>query len=142
MNRVKAILLANSGIGLIKRPAQKRARRITWRDGMRFAVAVTLGAVALFALYGLVAGTPFLKVEPVDEAAEMRRIEAQAQARRFGSIVFLTSERMCEEHRFDNSNGYTVAINYVDCEARMGISIEAMAQAAPVRPSALFKFNK
>jgi len=130
MNRVRAILLANSGLGLIKRPTPRRSVWSLRRDGMRFALAATVVVGALVALYGLIGTSPFAKVAVVDEAAVMRSIEAQIRARRIGSILFLTSDRLCEEHAFDNVTGYTVSIDYVDCETRLENKNKIEAQAA------------
>ena len=130
MNRVRAILLANSGLGLIKRPTPRRSVWSLRRDGVRLAVATTIVAGALVALYGLIGNSPFAKIAAVDEAATLRRIEAQIQARRIGSILFLTSDRLCEEHTFDNVTGYTVSIDHVDCETRLENKNKIEAQTA------------
>jgi hypothetical protein len=121
MNRVRAILLAHAGppLNLLKARGPLRSRRAAWRDGLRFVVAILLTAGALAGVYASIAASPFMKVKIVDEAAELRRIEAEAQARRIGSILFLAPDRFCEEHSFDNKTGNTVAIQTIDCDARL-----------------------
>ena len=127
MNRVRSILLAHAGppVALLKRPAPIRARRPARRDGLRLAVAILMTAGALLGLYGTIAGSPLVKIPVVDEAAVLRQIEAQAQARRIGSILFLAPDRFCEEHSFDNFTGNTVAIQTIDCDARLAGRIPA-----------------
>lgn len=133
MNRVRSILLANSGppIGLLKKPTQSRKTRSARRDGVRLAVATAIVAAALLGLYGSLSGLPMMmKVPVVDEAAVLRRIEAQAQARRIGSILFLAPDRFCEEHSFDNFTGNTVSIQYIDCDGRLAGRTAADTAAA------------
>ena len=129
MNRVRAILLANSGLGLMKRPSPRRAVWSLRRDGIRLAVATVLVAAALAVIYSIVGKTPFTSV-PVDEAAVARRIQAETEARRVGSILFLSSDRLYEEHQFDNRTGNTVSIDFVDCAARLDRGSGADLQAA------------
>jgi hypothetical protein len=132
MNRVQSILLAHAGppVGLPKKPTPSRARRPARRDGLRLAVAILLMTGALLGLYGSIAGLPLMKVPVVDEAGALRRIEAQAQARRIGSILFLAPDRFCEEHSFDNFTGNTVSIQYIDCDGRLAGRIAADTAAA------------
>lgn len=132
MNRVQSILLAHAGppVRLPKKPAPSRARRPARRDGVRLAVAIVAMTGVLLGLYGSIAGLPWMRVPPVDEAAALRRIEAQIQARRIGSILFLAPDRFCEEHSFDNLTGNTVSIQYIDCDGRLAGRIEADAAAA------------
>ena len=133
MNRVRSILLANSAppIGHLNKATQNRAKRSARRDGVRLAVATLIVAAALLGLYGTLSGLPMMmKVPVVDEAAALRRIEAQMQARRIGSILFLAPDRFCEEHSFDNATGYTVSIQYIDCDGRLAGRTEADPAAA------------
>lgn len=133
MNRVQAILLANSGppISHLKKATQNRAKRSARHDGVRLAVATVTVAAALLGLYGTLSGLPMMMQAPdVDEAAALRRIEAQMQARRIGSILFLAPDRFCEEHSFDNVTGYTVSIQYIDCDGRLAGRVEADPAAA------------
>lgn len=129
MNRVKAILLANSGLGLMRRPSPRRAVWSLRRDGVRLAIATAVVAAALAALYGAVGEISFARI-PVDEATVARRIQAEIEARRIGSILFLSSDRLCEEHQFDNRTGNTVSIDLVDCATRLERGNGADLQAA------------
>lgn len=135
MNRVRAILLAHSGLGLLKRPSLRRAVWSPRRDGIRLAVATAIVAAALAALYGLVGEMPFTRI-PVDDAAAARHIQAAIEARRIGSILFLSSDRLCEEHRFDNQTGNTVSIDFVDCAARLEHGTGTDLQAAKAAKAA------
>jgi len=121
MNRVRSILLAHAGppVDFLKKPESSRSRRRARRDGLRLAVAILLTAGVLAGLYGSIASSPLMKVPVVDEAGLLRRIQAEAQARRIGSILFLAPDRFCEEHSFDNATGNTVAIQTIDCDARL-----------------------
>lgn len=121
MNRVRAVLLAHAGTpsGLLKKLEPIRARRPARRDGLRLAVAIVIMAGLLLGLYGVIARSPLMKVAVIDEAAVQRRIDAEAKARRIGSILFLAPDRFCEEHSFDNATGYTVSIQTIDCDARV-----------------------
>lgn len=133
MNRVQSILLANSGppVSHQNKATQNRAKRSARRDGVRLTVATLIVAAALLGLYGTLSGLPMMmKVPVVDEAAALRRIEAQMQARRIGSILFLAPDRFCEEHSFDNFTGNTVSIQYIDCDGRLAGRAEADATAA------------
>ena len=63
--------------------------------------------------------------------ADTQQREAKALlARRNGTILFVTAEKLCEEHRFDNLTGHTVAIDYVDCEERLARDAKAKQEAA------------
>ena len=132
MNRVQSILLANSGppVSHLNKATQNRAKRSARRDGVRLTVATLIVAAALLGLYGTLSGLPMMKVPVVDEAAALRRIEAQMQARRIGSILFLAPDRFCEEHSFDNVTGYTVSIQYIDCDGRLAGRTETEPAAA------------
>lgn len=135
MNRVQSILLANSGppVSHLNKATQNRAKRSARRDGVRLTVATLIVAAALLGLYGSLSGLPMMmKVPVVDEAAALRRIDAQAQAqaRRIGSILFLAPDRFCEEHSFDNFTGYTVSIQNIDCDGRLAGRIAADTAAA------------
>lgn len=133
MNRVQSILLANSGppVSHLNKATQNRAKRSARRDGVRLTVATLIVAAALLGLYGSLSGLPMMmKVPVVDETAALRRIEAQAQARRIGSILFLAPDRFCEEHSFDNFTGNTVSIQYIDCDGRLAGRIAADTAAA------------
>lgn len=133
MNRVQSILLANSGppVSHLNKATQNRAKRSARRDGVRLTVATMIVAAALLGLYGSLSGLPMMmKVPVVDETAALRRIEAQAQARRIGSILFLAPDRFCEEHSFDNFTGNTVSIQYIDCDGRLAGRIAADTAAA------------
>ncbi len=143
MNRVKAILLANSGLGLMKRPTPRRAVWSLRRDGLRLVVATAVVAAALAALYNLVGDMPFTRIS-VDEATVARRIQAEIEARRIGSILFLSSDRLCEEHQFDNRTGNTVSIDLVDCAARLerGTSVELQAAKAAGLQNMFSSFKK
>ena len=143
MNRVRAILLANSGLGLMKRPSPHRAGWSPRRDGVRLAIATAVVAAALAALYSLVGEMPFTRI-PVDEAAAARRVEAEIAARRVGSILFLSSDRLCEEHQFDNRTGNTVSIDFVDCAARLerGTGVDLQTEKAAGQQNMLSSFKK
>jgi hypothetical protein len=121
MNRVRSILLAHAGppVSFLKKAEANRSRRPARRDGLRLAVAILITAGGLAGLYGSVASLPLMKAPVVDEAGLLRRMEAQAQARRIGSILFLAPDRFCEEHSFDNFTGNTVSIQTIDCDARV-----------------------
>ena len=143
MNRVRAILLANSGLGLLKRPSPRRAVWSLRRDGVRLVVATALVAAALAAIYNVVGNLPFARI-PVDEATLARRIQAEIEARRIGSILFLSSDRLCEEHQFDNRTGNTVSIDVVDCEARLerGNGADLQAEKATGMQNMFSSFRK
>jgi hypothetical protein len=104
-------------------------------DGVRLIAATAVVGAALVGLYSVTAGQPPAPV--LDEAtlaarlADTQRQEAKAlQARRNGTILFVTAEKLCEEHRFDNLTGHTVAIDYVDCEERLAREANAKQEAA------------
>ena len=143
MNRVRAILLAHSGLGLMKRPTPRRAVWSLRRDGLRLVVATAVVAAALAALYNVV-GDIRLTGPPVDEATVARRIQAEIEARRVGSILFLSSDRLCEEHQFDNHTGNTVSINMVDCAGRLerGTGVELQAAKAAGLQNMFSSFRK
>jgi hypothetical protein len=93
-------------------------------DGIRLTAATAVVGAALFGVY-VWTGSPPQPPLP-DEAtlaarlAESQREAALAlQARRTGTILFVSSYKYCEEHRFDNTTGNTVAIDYVECEERL-----------------------
>jgi hypothetical protein len=143
MNRVRAILLANSGLGLLKRPSPRRAVWSLRRDGLRLLVATAFVAAALAALYSVVGDIRLTRI-PIDEAAVARRIQAEVEARRVGSILFLSSDRLCEEHQFDNRTGNTMSIEMVDCAARLerGTSVELQAAKAAGLQNMFSSFRK
>ena len=138
VDRVKSILKANSGpagvrfsapvranAGRIQPPMQRPQARVTRRDALRLALATTLLAGALAGLYFFIGSQPLPQVAAIDDGEVLRRNEAQAQARRMGSILFLSPYQFCELHRFDNQTGNTVAIEYVDCEETVEKQITA-----------------
>jgi hypothetical protein len=97
-------------------------------DGVRLVAATAVVGAALFGLYSLTGNQPPAPV--LDEAtiaarlAETQQRESKALlARRNGTILFVTADKLCEEHRFDNQTGHTVAIDYVDCEERLSRDI-------------------
>ena len=143
MNRVRAILLAHSGLGLMKRPTPRRAVWSLRRDGVRLLVATAFVAAALAALYSVVGDIRLTKI-PVDEATVARRIQAEIEARHIGSILFLTPDRLCEEHQFDNRTGNTMSIDLVDCAARLerGTGVEIQAAKAAGLQNMFSSFRK
>ena len=145
-DHVKSIMPANSrlNVGRLQKPAQSLPARVTRRDGLRLAVATLLMAGALVGLYAFIGAQPATKVAAVDEGEVLRRNEAQIQARRMGSILFLSPYQYCELHRFDNLTGDTVAIDYVDCEAtaESQITAETLATKTENMKNVLSSFKK
>ena len=145
-DRVKSILAANSrpAVSRLQKPAQRLQTRVTRRDGLRLAVATFLMAGALVGLYFFIGAQPVTKVAAVDDGEVLRRNEAQVQAHRMGSILFLSPYQYCELHRFDNLTGNTVAIDYVDCEAtaEKQITAETLATKADNMKNVLSSFKK
>lgn len=104
-------------------------------DGVRLTAATAVVGAALFGLYSLTGNQPPAPV--LDEAtiaarlADTKQREAKTLlARRNGTILFVTADKLCEEHRFDNATGYTVAIEYVDCEERLSRDATPKIEAA------------
>lgn len=118
-------------IKLAMRDRKSRLRR----DVIRLTVATAFVGASLTALYGYISAPP-----PEDPSvaaarlAEAERLEAQeAVARRTGTILFVTFTKLCEEHRFDNATGHTIAIDYVDCDERLKSDSKAKAQGAKAK---------
>jgi hypothetical protein len=132
-NRVKSILLANSGPAAAspRKPVQRSKTRAKRRDDLRLIFATTVMVGALAGLYAFVDAQPVAKIAAIgaDEAV-LRRNQALIRAHRMGSILFMSPYQYCELHRFDNFTGNTVAIDYVDCEATAEEQITANTLAA------------
>jgi hypothetical protein len=107
-------------------------------DGRRFTAAAAFLITILLGLFFIssimhatdpVAAGIKAKAAQAQAAAETHR---KAQARRVGSIIFESNDRLCDELKFDNFTGETLAVGKVDCEARL-------APAAPADPTAAKK---
>lgn len=105
---------------LMKQAMRNRKARLR-RDGIRLTLATAVVGVALFGLYVAIAGkSQDIEKREAARLAEIERLQAaKIQALRTGTILFVTFTKYCEEHRFDNSTGYTVGIDYVDCDERL-----------------------
>ncbi len=93
-------------------------------DSIRLTAATAVVVVSLFGLYCVTVGEPSSPVMTEATAAarlaDTQRQEALAfEARRRGTILFVSTDKYCEEHKFDNVTGQTLAIDYVDCEERL-----------------------
>lgn len=113
-----------------RRSALRPQARVTRRDGLLLVFATMLVAGMLVAAYTFIANRPLPQVAALDQSEVLRRYEAQRQARRMGSILFMSPYQYCELHRFDNFTGNTVAIDYVDCESTVEQQTTAETLAA------------
>lgn len=103
------------------------------RDVLRLSLATAFVGASLFAVYGIIS-TPEDPSVAAARLAEIEKLEAEEiQAHRNGTILFVTFTKFCEEHRFDNSTGHTVGIDYVDCDERLARDTKAKAQGAKAK---------
>jgi hypothetical protein len=103
-------------------------------DSVRLAAATAVVGAALFGVYSASISQPpgpvFDEASIAARLTDTLRQEAQAlAARRSGTILFVSTDKFCEEHRFDNVTGQTVAIDYVDCEERLSRETNVQPEA-------------
>jgi hypothetical protein len=117
----------------IKRVIRERTPFLR-HDGVRLVAATAIVGAALFGLYSVTASLPPPVLDEATiaaRAAERERAEALAlQARRTGTILFVTFTKLCEEHRFDNTTGYTIGIDQVDCDERLTRDTKVTSEGA------------
>ena len=110
-----------------RRIVRAPAKVVLWArkgDGRRFVLAAATLIAVLTALFFM---SPAMRTDdPAVALAKTKAAQAaadaiarEAKARGIGSIVFASSDRLCEEIQFDNRTGRTLAINQVDCESRL-----------------------
>lgn len=128
-------------IRLAMRDRRSRLRR----DVICLTLATVCLAAGFTALYGYISRPAADPAAVAARAAEEERIEALAlQARRTGTILFVTFTKYCEEHRFDNQTGHTVGIDYVDCDERLARDNNASREIEKTKnvKGMLASFNK
>ncbi|MDO8877701.1 MAG: hypothetical protein Q8M24_07400 [Pseudolabrys sp.] len=112
----------------IRHALQDRTSRLR-RDVICLTLATVCLAAGFTALYGYISRPAADPAAIAARAAEEERIAALAlQARRTGTILFVTFTKYCEEHRFDNQTGYTVGIEYVNCDERLARDNDALRE--------------
>jgi hypothetical protein len=111
----------------IKQVIQERTTFLQ-HDGVQLAAATTFVCAALFGIYNYTGQPPAPYIDEAAVAARFEESQREAalaqQARRSGTILFVSADKYCEEHHFDNMTGHTVAIDYVDCEERLSRAAE------------------
>ena len=128
----------------IRHAMRDRTSRLR-RDVICLTLATACLAAGFTALYGYILRPEADPSAIAARAAEEERIEALAlQARRTGTILFVTFTKYCEEHRFDNQTGHTVGIDYVDCDERLARDNNARREIEKTKnvKGMLASFNK
>ncbi|MDO9412450.1 MAG: hypothetical protein Q7T81_07745 [Pseudolabrys sp.] len=120
-------------LGRIKQVIRERATFLQ-HDGVQLAAATTFVGAALFGIYNYTGQPPAPYIDEAAVAARFAESQREAalvrQARRAGTILFVSADKFCEEHHFDNATGHTVAIDYVDCEERLSRNADIKKEEA------------
>ena len=133
MHLWKARALDTKRLKRIKRATLRAKRRLRAGDGWR-ATIVTMVLLAI--LLPMVAVGTTWRVSTVEPPGAMAQAAANAdaerQARVIGSIVFVTTKKICEEIRFNNIAEAILSVDDIDCEARFAPELRG-EEAAKVR---------
>ena len=134
------------GFHLSKRASLRKGRWLRSGDGLRVTLVTAALFGALLAVFVLATVSRTSLIVPSGTQTQATALPAPDERdHRFGSIVFVSRKKMCEELRFDNISEQVLSFGYVDCEARLvrDTDADALARAKQARAaSVLSSFKK